>query len=753
MSIKRRVLVLLISIPLILALLLPSATVQAKGWGRLKNGDKILDKIFEKAGKVLKDESDLKFNDWKEAEWALGAVARLRALGIISGYPGDIFKPQNPVSQVEALAMMTRAFGLEDDANELARKFAGFYSSLGETGGKKSGNSSEQEDEAVFITSQGMKLPVLDKSNLWGLGYVLLAVDQGWVTLQEIEPAKPASRAWVAMVMVRALGYEDEAEARMGVRLSFRDAPSIPQNAVGYVAEAIELGLFQGYEDNTFRPQKPVTRAEMALILDRFLENGLPDETQYMVRGTVNGISGSYITLTLSSGASVTYRISPDALVTFEKQRGTLDDVRPGDKVQVLTNGQGVVLLIDVKSRSTPYEGISVTGQVISVATNAYGEISLTLNIPGEGSRTIPLSQDCKVTYGNSLLKPSDIMVGDQVTIVMRSGTGTAVNIISRRDDSVISGTVQGKIVGISLSTNGVFISVKDASGKVAQVPIRPDCRVTYRTTVLGIDDLSINDQIIAYLENRLAYQVIITSRTQQPGEYILGTITEIRLSTSGNFVQIRDKDGNLYTYMLSSNVRVTFRDTVLRPEDIGWGDTVRLRIEDRVAVEVMITARYQGADITGVVYGVTTGHDDAYLDIRQDSGASVRVRVNEKTRVIYGNTTLAWTDIQLRDRVEVKIENQEAVEVKILARNVEVNFGDIGGKIVSLSQSLDETVIVVEENALRYTVRLSPQIRIWYGDTQLSRYDLRIGDVVRVRLENQVAVEMMITSRGPAPK
>ena len=38
----------------------------------------------------------------------------MRGFGIISGYDGNVFKPNDPVKQAEALAMMVRAFGLED---------------------------------------------------------------------------------------------------------------------------------------------------------------------------------------------------------------------------------------------------------------------------------------------------------------------------------------------------------------------------------------------------------------------------------------------------------------------------------------------------------------------------------------------------------------------------------------------------------------------------------------------------------------
>lgn len=41
--------------------------------------------------------------------------------------------------------------------------------------------------------------------------------------------------------------------------------------AIG-LAEAMRLGLLQGYEDNTLRPDRPLTRAELAVVLKRLAE-------------------------------------------------------------------------------------------------------------------------------------------------------------------------------------------------------------------------------------------------------------------------------------------------------------------------------------------------------------------------------------------------------------------------------------------------------------------------------------------------
>ena len=51
---------------------------------------------------------------------------------------------------------------------------------------------------------------------------------------------------------------------------SFADRSSVSSYAANAVEWAIELGLLRGYEDNTIRPFKHITRAELAALFIRF---------------------------------------------------------------------------------------------------------------------------------------------------------------------------------------------------------------------------------------------------------------------------------------------------------------------------------------------------------------------------------------------------------------------------------------------------------------------------------------------------
>ena len=78
-------------------------------------------------------------------------------------------------------------------------------------------------------------------------------------------PTEAVSRAEMAVFLTRALGDDVEPTTGLGV---FSDVPS----GVWYtdaVARMYELGITTGYADGTYRPNDPVSRAEMAVFLDR----------------------------------------------------------------------------------------------------------------------------------------------------------------------------------------------------------------------------------------------------------------------------------------------------------------------------------------------------------------------------------------------------------------------------------------------------------------------------------------------------
>lgn len=253
------------------------------------------EKEHDKGNRV---EFEYTFKDIKKAPWAEGYIKKMKSKNILKGYEDGTFRPNQPVTQVEAIVTAVKLMGLENEA--LAKS----------------------KDAVLHFKDAEL----IDKKYSWAKGYILVALEHGLfdTDLDRLEPAKPASRVWVASLLVKSLGLELEALSQMTESPDFKDAPAIPAGAIGYINVALKHGLISGYPNGTFQPNKPVTRAEMAVFLDRTNEDRLEQEGAVRVNGTITSVQfptgdadkiKGYLTVQTFDGKQATYAISPKLLV------------------------------------------------------------------------------------------------------------------------------------------------------------------------------------------------------------------------------------------------------------------------------------------------------------------------------------------------------------------------------------------------------------------------------------------------------
>ncbi|MBE3570964.1 MAG: N-acetylmuramoyl-L-alanine amidase [Bacillales bacterium] len=137
-------------------------------------------------------------------------------------------------------------------------------------------------------------------------------------------PSKQVTRAEAAAMLGRALNLNGTKMATQ-----FKDVSS-GSFASGYIQSAVNVNIISGYSDGTFRPEKPVTRGEMALLIDRAFKYGGTSTTSaannLMSRGIAQGISpnhfGSNLNITRADfsvflARAINYNLRLNPTVTF----------------------------------------------------------------------------------------------------------------------------------------------------------------------------------------------------------------------------------------------------------------------------------------------------------------------------------------------------------------------------------------------------------------------------------------------------
>ncbi len=233
----------------------------------------------------------LEFDDIEDAEWASGYITKMQSKNVFQGFEDGTFRPNQPIPRVQAIVTAVRLMGLENEAKV------------------------KSPDTKLHFKDADL----LDRKFSWAEGYVIVALEHGLfdATEDRIQPDKPASRVWVSSLLVKSLGLQAKALQQMTKTPDFTDASQIPAGAVGYINVAVEHGIVSGYSDGTFKPNKNVTRAEMAALLDRTNSGLLENAGAVKVSGTVKDIHFNNASVTDSVYGSVNGQIS---IVTLDKE-------------------------------------------------------------------------------------------------------------------------------------------------------------------------------------------------------------------------------------------------------------------------------------------------------------------------------------------------------------------------------------------------------------------------------------------------
>lgn len=114
----------------------------------------------------------------------------------------------------------------------------------------------------------------------------------------EFKPDIGVTRQEIAVIMTRALGLTDKAasDGYWNASTGFADDHSIADWARGSVNLMIEMGIYTGYDDGEFKPNKTILRQELIAVVMRYAamtEAGM--ETAYNDSHEIHGYAESFI--------------------------------------------------------------------------------------------------------------------------------------------------------------------------------------------------------------------------------------------------------------------------------------------------------------------------------------------------------------------------------------------------------------------------------------------------------------------------
>ncbi|WP_347489338.1 S-layer homology domain-containing protein [Desulfoscipio sp. XC116] len=521
------------------------------------------------------------FSDVKADHWAANIISTMSDRGVIGGYTDGTFKPNKSVSQVEAVCMAVRAMNL-------------------------------QASSTGSLPQVNFPVPEYAEND------IRLALQHGLIkNTDQFSAYGDADRAWVARLLVRMIGKEAQAEEELLMPV-FTDIHKIPDWAIYYVRVAQDNDLIAGYPDNSFQPDRKVTRAEMVSFLSR-ASGELPDAgtntntgvnaggSVQQVSGTVNGLivkvypeisafvveeaGGNLKTLYLPNNASVS--------VAGSSSQG-LNALQPGDEVNVGLDAQGYVMSINVKSRSG---SLGTEGVVYDLdLENRF----LTLQLGDNRLQPYRLSNYVNVTaQGVRLPTLEDIIKGDQVKVTIEDDEVIGIEILEIASNLSVTGKV------ITLNTANNFINL-EVNGKLYVYSLPANVRVSISgMTSAYISDVREGDTVSAVINNGEVTSLSVTGRRVDDDL----TATVMAVDTLNDRITLKDRNGTLIVYDVLSNARIIVDDDDDADlKDLQQDMDVKIRLLDGDII-YLETDNKVGGIITSI------DADSLILELQRDNG------------------------------------------------------------------------------------------------------------------------------------
>lgn len=523
------------------------------------------------------------FSDMKDAKgndhWSIAYVNDISDKKLVSGYADGTFKPNNPVSRIEAIVFISRLYDPEDVKSVYEANKAKWADKL--------------RSNAIPEFAKSAVVYGLEK-NLYSEAYLKEFMNAAAKT------QKSAQRYEFAVYLVRALGWQKDLSNAAVVK--YTDVNSIPKQAVPYVELLGKKGVIA--TEGAFNPLKTVTRAEVAKMLsityphsERAKGTGsTATTTDPLQEGKVVMPSGTQVTGTIKS-------ISEDAsgiIVTITRDNGSISS---------FTNRTtGVVISLDgkeAKSSSikegylvTLYtDGITLKGiEATTASTNVNKKLSGDITEVSRNSIQIKdrstterydFASSVVVTKNGKTASVSDLVAGDSVDVKIENSLVTAV------DAYTVKRTLKNVTVKefTSYANNTARIVVDDEDGNRYVLEFTANSQAFMSNKRVGVASIAVGYEADVYTNSNEIIDIMLYGMGK--GTVVEGTITEV--NQRDNYFYIKKSDG--------TELRVNLaRDTQI----VEWPNSTKKYIDDLAKGYRVILNGYEGSNVfeaTNVAY------------------------------------------------------------------------------------------------------------------------------------------------------
>ncbi|GAA0367910.1 S-layer homology domain-containing protein [Bacillus horti] len=606
------------------------------------------------------------FDDVPTAHWAEKFIKKMDIRNVVEGYENNTFRPNQGIRQQEAVAMIVRFLGYQDEA-EAAKSLE------------------VREDHELYPYIQGV--PEWSKGNILvgaQLGLISLASDAGF------NPTEEASRAWMTKLLITSIQKHGSVPATTS-NLQFTDSDSIPPWVRSEVNLATGAEIVTGYPDGTFKPERTVTRAEMTALLAKAEEFVSSDYLKDIVRGKIEVKQEDGAIVNTDSGLEKIF-IQDDALLFQENNRISFAQLKSSDEISAIIDSNDQVLFLDLLNASERKVN-EIEGTVY--VYDASKEL-LTIQDQTQNLTSFKVASTVTVNKDNKAIRISELNTFDKVRITLEEGELKHIEVTESYEH-------QKEAEIISINTTERVVTVKHADHSYEVISINNRVKLLDQQGAhISFDQLKMNEKVkINYHEDQVDSIQIPVSHMS---DYVITQVNTRRA--------IVTKDGVNEEYNFDSSLKVLIKGYIEPSStDLLVGDRVKLKLSDGKIVEIEVLNRERKA---------------FNFDFSDSSANAIRVKdlkTNQLSYITYdsdvklyqNNSALrSLTSFNQGDRVLINIRDGVALRIdKAIFNNFDITARDDANKTITARNRqysnqtfrfADHTVVIVNNTTSHIT-------------------------------------------------
>lgn len=559
--------------------------------------------------------SAVTFNDISN-HWAKEYIVKVANNGLVTGYSDGSFKPENNVTVLEALVMMSRLYEIDDDVNDqIIEEYEPVLEDM---------TNASDYSWAFESLSVALELGVVSESGLETM-------------FKDKTIAQKASKEEICVLLTKAMMLSDEVKSLKVYTLPFNDVALISTAARPYIYVMYDKEIVKGDTKSNINPKDNITRAIMATMLDRAYEyiqdNDIePEFSNYdpttelsgIITDVTQGDIESYIYIEDNNDETTIVRINSDTKIYLNNKTVKISDIKEDMLITCKIDEQRIARTIEADNLTK-----IVNGKISLVAYAAPAKITIIDEDNDKLTYDVP-SSNMSIYLNGKETALKNLVVKDVISLRIKDGVLYQIDSTSRIQE------YNGKITSIDYSKLPIkltMLTTKD--NKSMTFEYSSDVIVTRNDDESSFDQIRVGDVVTVTTE----YDDMIEINTNAAEAELSGTIKEI-LIASQNKIKIANSAGTVKEYAVSNNVQINIGSKNATIYDLRLGYQVNVNTSGDQIVTIEAAEIQTAKSFSGKVVFVNIDDKLIMMQNIKDNGETelVYLRVTNSTKIF--NTT-----------------------------------------------------------------------------------------------------------------